>query len=75
MAGCEPMTKIADNGNKSLLQLNYVVSELSRGRTNIDFKNSTLTTLLQESLSGNSNTAIICNINADAFEETISILQ
>lgn len=58
VAGCEPvpkrrssdfvlMLKKADDSNKSLLWLNFVVKELSEGKEDIDFCNSTLTHYLR----------------------------
>ncbi|XP_037032466.1 kinesin-like protein KIN-7I isoform X2 [Bradysia coprophila] len=80
VAGCEPMTKIPisdsleDETTKSLYWLNVVINELDKGEKNINFNNSILTALLRESLTGTSNTAIICNIRADEVTETASTL-
>lgn len=79
MAGCEPETmdplSVENESNKSLRQFNAVVDELNRGESNVNFNNSVLTMLLRESLVGNSNTAIICNVRTDEVEETISRLK
>lgn len=64
-----------DDNNKSLLWLNFVIHELSEGKQDIDFHNSRLTHIMQESLAGNANMAIICNIRTDAVGETISTLK
>lgn len=61
--------------NKSLLSFNFVINELSEGKMDINFCNSSLTNILQEQLAGNSNTAIICNIRKDVVAETISTLK
>lgn len=79
MAGCEPEAlvplSVENESNKSLRQFNAVVDELNRGESNVNFNNSVLTMLLRESLVGNSNTAIICNVRTDEVEETISRLK
>lgn len=66
--------KVNDD-KKSLMWLNFVISELSEGKKDIKFCNSILTNLLQESLAGNTNTAIICHIRSDIVDETISTLK
>jgi len=50
--------------NKSLLNLSLVISKLSESGTkeHIPFRNSKLTMILQNSLGGNTRTAIICTI-------------
>ncbi|CAH8383509.1 unnamed protein product [Eruca vesicaria subsp. sativa] len=50
--------------NKSLLTLTTVIRKLSSGKRNdhIPYRNSKLTRILQNSLGGNSRTAIICTI-------------
>ncbi|XP_037032467.1 kinesin-related protein 4-like isoform X3 [Bradysia coprophila] len=81
VAGCDPMTEVPlsdsldDESTKSLYWFNVVVNGLHKGEKNINFNNSVLTTLLRESLTGTSNTAIICNIRPDVVEETISTLK
>lgn len=54
------------NINKSLLALSNVILELSRSKgvqKYISYRTSNLTRILQNSLSGNSKTIIICNLN------------
>lgn len=87
VAGCEsePVTatrqtdsmlkRPTNDDNRSLLNLNYVVHGLSKGKKDIQFCNSILTNLLQESLAGKSNTAIICNITECAVDETMGTLK
>ena len=78
LAGSEGMTKSKNedlrsregsNINKSLLSLSSVIQKLSDGKGQrgfINFRDSKITRLLQPSLTGNSRTAIICNINTDS---------
>lgn len=60
--------------NKSLLHLGMAIRALSEGKKFVDFRSSKLTRILQASLGGNANTAIICNITPAAMEETASTL-
>lgn len=60
--------------NKSLLYLGIAIRALSEGRKCVDFRSSKLTRILQASLGGNANTAIICNITPGSIEETASTL-
>lgn len=69
--------KEANNINKSLSQLGLVILSLCRNSSNhISYRDSKLTLLLKESLSGNSNTVIIGTISSDInnINETISTL-
>lgn len=69
--------KEANNINKSLSQLGLVILSLCRNSNNhISYRDSKLTLLLKESLSGNSNTVIIGTISSDIsnINETISTL-
>lgn len=80
VAGCgidskDSLLGKVNDDKKSLMWLNFVISELSEGKKDTQFCNSILTSLLQESLAGNTNTAIICNIRADVVDETISTLK
>ena len=67
--------------NKSLLYLGTVISKLSEGVTqatgHIPYRDSKLTRILQNSLGGNTRTAIVCTVTpAAAFvEETVSTLK
>ena len=64
--------------NKSLLSLTTVISKLADGdRSHVPFRDSKLTRILQSSLSGNTNTAIICAITpaSDFLEESVSTLK
>lgn len=70
--------KEATNINKSLLTLGNVISALVDGvSTHIPYRDSKLTKLLQDSLGGNTRTAMIANIGpADwNYDETISTLR
>lgn len=60
--------------NKSLLHLGMAIRALSEGKKFVDFRSSKLTRILQASLGGNANTAIVCNITPAAIEETASTL-
>lgn len=69
--------KEANNIYKSLSQLGLVILSLCRNSNNhISYRDSKLTLLLKESLSGNSNTVIIGTISSDIsnINETISTL-
>uniref|UniRef100_A0A0G4HP77 Kinesin motor domain-containing protein n=1 Tax=Chromera velia CCMP2878 TaxID=1169474 RepID=A0A0G4HP77_9ALVE len=65
--------------NVSLTQLGLVISRLASGAKNqhVPFRNSKLTYLLSESLSGNSKTAMIAAISpaSSNFDETLSTLR
>ncbi|KAJ3395558.1 hypothetical protein HDU92_005534 [Lobulomyces angularis] len=65
--------------NKSLLILGTVIGKLSEGgdKKHIPYRDSKLTLILKQSLGGNANTAIICNITpaASFVEETLSTLK
>jgi len=64
--------------NKSLMQLSYVIQQLSDNvpQRRIHFRDSKLTYFLKDSLGGNSKTCIIINISPsyDNYNETISSL-
>ena len=63
--------------NQSLLALGNVISALSDPKsTHISYRDSKLTRLLQNSLGGNSKTALIVNVSPSTYntEETISSL-
>ncbi|XP_047989242.1 centromere-associated protein E-like [Leguminivora glycinivorella] len=63
--------------NKSLSVLALVIKQLSEGPQNkhVNYRDSKLTRLLQNSLGGNAKTSIICAVTPAAVEETISTLQ
>ncbi|XP_014673655.1 PREDICTED: centromere-associated protein E-like [Priapulus caudatus] len=61
--------------NASLFQLSEVISQLSKGAEHINFRNSKLTRILQNSLGGNAKTAIICNITQFDLQQTSSTLK
>ncbi|EGC38883.1 hypothetical protein DICPUDRAFT_96759 [Dictyostelium purpureum] len=64
--------------NKSLLTLGTVISKLSENATgHIPYRDSKLTRILQNSLSGNSRVAMICTITlaSNNFEETHNTLK
>ncbi|XP_063375020.1 kinesin-related protein 4-like [Cydia amplana] len=62
--------------NKSLSVLALVIKQLSEGSHKyINYRDSKLTRILQNSLGGNAKTSIICAITPAAVEETISTLQ
>ncbi|KAF6003978.1 hypothetical protein F1559_004585 [Cyanidiococcus yangmingshanensis] len=64
--------------NKSLLTLGTVINKLSEGNgAHIPYRDSKLTRMLQNSLGGNSRTAVICAITPAAAhaEETLSTLK
>ncbi|EFA85465.1 kinesin family member 11 [Heterostelium album PN500] len=64
--------------NKSLLTLGSVISKLSeKAAGHINYRDSKLTRILQNSLSGNSRIAIVCTITlaSNNFDETHSTLK
>jgi centromeric protein E len=64
--------------NKSLFTLSLVVNKLAEGNaTHIPYRDSKLTRILQNSLGGNSLTAIICTISPASinFFQTLSTLK
>ena len=75
--------KEGSNINKSLLALSNVINKLNQNNANmggsnffINYRDSKLTRLLQNSLGGNSKTAIICTItdDSDHYTETMNTL-
>ncbi len=84
LAGSEAMSKALTQGirlkegnniNKSLLALSNVIVKLSQKNAFINFRDSKLTRLLQQQLSGNSKTVLICTINTDNYNETMNTLK
>ncbi|XP_072880531.1 centromere-associated protein E isoform X3 [Hemitrygon akajei] len=64
------------NINRSLFILGQVIKKLSDGQSGfLNYRDSKLTRILQNSLGGNARTLIICTIAPCAFEETLSTLQ
>lgn len=61
--------------NRSLHFLSTVIKRLSDNDTFINFRDSKLTRILQDSLGGNAFTAIICTIKMTVNEETQSTLR
>ena len=76
--------KEGSNINKSLLALSNVINKLSQNSGNntnsqnffVNYRDSKLTRLLQNSLGGNSRTTIICTITDDAehYNETMNTI-
>ena len=76
--------KEGSNINKSLLALSNVINKLSQNNGNnpgsgnffVNYRDSKLTRLLQNSLGGNSKTSIICTITDDSehYTETMNTL-
>ncbi|KAM4834068.1 centromere-associated protein E isoform 2-T2 [Thomomys bottae] len=65
------------NINRSLFILGQVIKKLSDGQIGgyINYRDSKLTRILQNSLGGNAKTRIICTVTPVSFEETLSTLQ
>ncbi|XP_045534125.1 centrosomal protein of 290 kDa isoform X2 [Papilio machaon] len=62
--------------NKSLSSLALVIKQLSEGLSkHVNYRDSKLTRILQNSLGGNAKTSIICAVTPAVVEETISTLQ
>lgn len=86
LAGSENVSKAKTDGirmkegsniNKSLLALSNVISKLSANpKSFVNFRDSKLTRLLQNGLSGNSKTTIICTITEalGCYSETLNTL-
>lgn len=86
LAGSENVSKAKTDGirmkegsniNRSLLALSNVISKLSANPKNfVNFRDSKLTRLLQNGLSGNSKTSIICTISEalGCYSETLNTL-
>jgi len=66
------------NINKSLLALGNCINALSKGKKgHVPFRNSKLTRLLKDSLSGNCRTVMIANISpgVSSYEDTLNTLK
>ena len=63
--------------NRSLTTLGIVITRLTDGSSHIPYRDSKLTRVLQESLGGNSRTALIvcCSPSARNYAETLSTLR
>ncbi|XP_069487070.1 centromere-associated protein E isoform X2 [Ambystoma mexicanum] len=65
------------NINRSLFILGQVIKKLSDGQVGgfINYRDSKLTRILQNSLGGNAKTVIICTVTPVSYDETLSTLQ
>ncbi|KAK2505630.1 hypothetical protein MC885_013086 [Smutsia gigantea] len=65
------------NINRSLFILGQVIKKLSDGQVGgfINYRDSKLTRILQNSLGGNAKTRIICTITPVSYDETLTTLQ
>ncbi|XP_055970273.1 centromere-associated protein E [Sorex fumeus] len=65
------------NINRSLFILGQVIKKLSDEQAGgfINYRDSRLTRILQNSLGGNAKTRIVCTITPASFDETLSTLQ
>ncbi|KAM4049970.1 centromere-associated protein E isoform 10-T10 [Anomaloglossus baeobatrachus] len=65
------------NINRSLFILGQVIKKLSDGQVGgfINYRDSKLTRILQNSLGGNTKTVMICTITPISLDETLSTLQ
>ncbi|KAM6148053.1 centromere-associated protein E [Erethizon dorsatum] len=65
------------NINRSLFILGQVIKKLSDGQIGgfINYRDSKLTRILQNSLGGNAKTRIICTVTPASFDETLTTLQ
>merc|ERR1719326_35242 len=63
--------------NRSLLALANCITALTRKGTYVNYRDSKLTRLLKDSLSGNCNTVMIAHVSPSimSFEETINTLK
>ena len=59
--------------NSSLLQLSNVISDLSSRKKHINFRNSKLTELLEDSLGGNAKTLMFVNISPADYNSSESV--
>lgn len=87
LAGSEKVSKTGAFGqtleeakkiNNSLLQLGIVIQQLSdKVNTHVNYRDSKLTRILQESLGGNAKTTLIITVSPSIFnqEETLSTLR
>ncbi|KAI5191911.1 kinesin family member 22 [Nematocida minor] len=60
--------------NRSLFVLNKVIESLAKGACRVPYRDSKLTRILQDSLGGMSDCALIVNITGDSSAETASTL-
>ncbi|XP_022661942.1 uncharacterized protein LOC111250659 isoform X2 [Varroa destructor] len=84
LAGSERATQTGATGtrlregchiNTSLTALGIVIRKLSKQEKHINFRDSKLTRILQNSLGGNSRTAIVCTISPFDYETSLSTLR
>ncbi|OQR68726.1 hypothetical protein BIW11_12722 [Tropilaelaps mercedesae] len=84
LAGSERATQTGATGtrlregchiNTSLTALGIVIRKLSKGEKHINFRDSKLTRILQNSLGGNSRTAVVCTIAPFDYETSLSTLR
>ncbi|KAF6034971.1 CENPE [Bugula neritina] len=61
--------------NSSLHALSLCINKLAEKSNHIPYRDSKLTRLLQNSLGGNSRTAIVANVTPASLEETLSTLR
>ena len=77
LAGSENISKPVGNNNKSIIALNNVINKLSqKNKTFVNYKESKLTRILQNSFGGNCKTSIICTIMDDNehYSENVNTL-
>ncbi|XP_043919377.1 centromere-associated protein E [Protopterus annectens] len=65
------------NINRSLFILGQVIKKLTDGQAGgfVNYRDSKLTRILQNSLGGNAKTVIICTVTPVSYDETLSTLQ
>ncbi|KAL6122799.1 hypothetical protein NUSPORA_00057 [Nucleospora cyclopteri] len=63
------------NINKSLSALGNVFTSIRRKEKHVPFRDSKLTHIMQEYLTGNSRTAMIVNLNPDSINESVCSLR
>eukprot|EP00742_Colponemidia_sp_Colp-10_P009128 GILJ01009929.1.p1 GENE.GILJ01009929.1~~GILJ01009929.1.p1 ORF type:complete len:1099 (-),score=201.37 GILJ01009929.1:161-3430(-) len=56
-------TAVPAGGDRSLITLNRVISELNEGSNNVSYEGSTLTSLMSHTLGGDAATAFLCTVN------------
>eukprot|EP00743_Colponemidia_sp_Colp-15_P007981 GILK01008644.1.p1 GENE.GILK01008644.1~~GILK01008644.1.p1 ORF type:complete len:1102 (-),score=233.19 GILK01008644.1:161-3430(-) len=56
-------TAVSTGGDRSLITLNRVISELNEGSSNVSYEGSTLTSLMSHALGGDAATAFLCTVN------------
>ncbi|KAJ3284077.1 Kinesin-like protein kif22 [Blyttiomyces sp. JEL0837] len=61
--------------NKSLFELGRVVEALNQGQSNVIYRNSSLTRLLQDALGGSAVAVVLACLSGDDYMETLSTLK